>query len=63
MCWRRKPVRVGGGDQIAITPDGKTAYALTINPDTVVPISTATNRAGKPIYVGLGEPDAIAITP
>ena len=38
---------------IAITPDGKTAYVRHRSTrDTVTPISTATNTAGKPIKVG-----------
>ncbi len=36
---------------IAITPDGKTAYVTTGYPRAVIPISTATNRAGKPIEI------------
>ena len=46
-----------------MAPDGKTAYALTTNPDAVVPISTATNTPGKPIPVPLRQPANIAITP
>ena len=42
-----KPIRVGSGATIAITPDGKTLYAGTMN--KVVPVSTATNTPGKPI--------------
>ena len=61
-----KPIRVGaGGDQIAITPDGKTAYVLT-DAGTVIPISTAANTPGKPIRVGRSRdfgPTFIAITP
>ena len=48
--------------QIAITPDGKTAYATTGS--EVTPISTAANTAGKPIRVHKGSPVWwIAITP
>jgi YVTN family beta-propeller protein len=47
---------------IAITPDGKTAYVTNADSGTVTPISTATNRPGKPIKVGR-EPVGIAITP
>ena len=57
-----KPIRAGGGDQIAITPDGKTAYVANTGLNTVTPISTATNTAGKPIRVGPA-PVWIAITP
>ncbi len=49
-----KPIRIGFGRtattvQIAVTPDGKTAYVLNPEAFTVIPISTATNTAGKPI--------------
>ncbi len=52
------PIKVGDGaidvdgGQIAITPDGKTAYVPTNATGTVIPISTATNRAGQPINLG-----------
>jgi len=51
---------------IAITPDGKTAYVSTGYPSSVVPVSTSTNTAGKPIE--LARPDnpgggQIVITP
>src|SRR5262249_57496908 len=68
-----KPIPVGPGPtSIAITPDGKTAYVAdwgrgianirASDSVFVTPISTATNRPGKPIRVGHGPP-AIAITP
>ena len=68
-----KPIKVPdnpGSGQIAITPDGKTAYLLS-GPHTVIPISTATNTPGQPIQLKSGcstrlaaEPDlSIAITP
>ena len=44
-----KPIRIGAGVTIAITPDGKTLYAATVN--KVIPISTATNTPGKPIRI------------
>jgi DNA-binding beta-propeller fold protein YncE len=62
-----KPIHVGFSSayfffsgQIAITPDGKTAYVASQNgcrifepcTYTVTPISTATNTPGKPIPVG-----------
>ena len=64
-----KPIKVGYGTgqivngvgQIAVTPDGKTAYAITGT--SVTPISTATNRAGTTIHVGQGNLAQIAITP
>ena len=56
------PITVGPGPfDIAITPNGKTAYVLNFNGDTVTPIRTATNTAGPPITVGIA-PNAIAIT-
>ena len=66
------PIKVGDGaidvdgGQIAITPDGKTAYVPTNATGTVIPISTATNQAGQPIELGHNRtsgPDFIAITP
>ena len=62
-----KAIKVDGSN-LAITPDGKTAYVLADSSPTgspshaVIPIRTATNTAGKAIRVGSG-PDAIAITP
>ena len=47
---------------IAITPNGNTAYVVNRGSDTVTPIQTATNKAGKAITVGKN-PGAIAITP
>jgi DNA-binding beta-propeller fold protein YncE len=50
--------------QIVITPDGKTAYLTTGS--TVTPVSTATGKPGKPIYLGghpVNYPDDIAVTP
>ena len=55
------PVGPGPFD-IAITPNGKTAYVLNFAGDTVTPIRTTTNTAGPPIPVG-NEPFGIAITP
>jgi YVTN family beta-propeller protein len=54
------------GGQIAITPDGKTAYVPTNASGTVIPISTATNQAAQSIELGHNRtsgPDFIAITP
>ena len=57
-----KAFKVGSGPgDIAITPNGKTAYVI-INSPHVIPIDTATNKAGKPIRVGSG-PSDIAVTP
>jgi hypothetical protein len=44
------------------TPDGKTAYAVTLD-SLVVPISTATNTPREPIRVPLEFPETIAISP
>jgi len=56
------PIPIGrtAGD-IAITPDGKTAY-VTSDDGVVVPIATATNLPGEPIEVG-ERPRKIVITP
>ena len=48
--------------EIAITPDGKTAYVTNDGSGTVTPIRTATNTALSPIEVGF-YPWAIAIAP
>ena len=60
-----KPVRAGLGLQVAITPDGKTAYVLNGGAFTVTPVSTATNTVGRPIHLPRSsfEPSFIAITP
>jgi DNA-binding beta-propeller fold protein YncE len=57
------PIPIGrtAGD-IAITPDGKTAY-VTSDDGVVVPIATATAAAGPAIGVGGHTPDGIVITP
>ena len=65
----RRPPSFGphaiGPDFIAITPDGKTGYVADPGMNTVIPISTATSTAGKPIHLPQGGygPDWIAITP
>jgi len=56
-----KPILIGVGTVIAITPDGKTVYAAAQN--KVVPISTATNRPGPPIRLRYGLPGGIVTTP
>ena len=57
------PVTVGNQpNEVAITPDGKTAYVTNLASGTVTPITVATNTAGTPITVG-SDPDGIAITP
>lgn len=75
----RRPIRVGRGPaQIAISPDGQTAYVVGVGsilpdvpaPVTLTPIRTATNRPGREITVcasenlgGVISAGAIAITP
>ena len=65
----RAPIRVAGPEEIAIAPDGATAYVTgsvsnSVNWRTgrVTPIDTATNKAEAAVHVGLG-PAGIAITP
>ena len=66
-----KPIRaggVGGGYQMAITPDGKTLYVNSSDPtgrgpSYVTPISTATNTPGKPIKIQSAGVDEIAMNP
>jgi DNA-binding beta-propeller fold protein YncE len=61
----------GGGDEMAITPDGKTLYVISFphpgknahGPAYVLPVSTATNTPGKPIKIGLYQPQAIVMSP
>ena len=56
------PTPVGKGAQdIAFTPDGKTAWVTCLTAGTIVPIDAATRRAGVAISVA-GGPFAIAIT-
>jgi DNA-binding beta-propeller fold protein YncE len=63
-----KPIPVSGGvGDIAITPDGKTAYVanddfIGTQAGTVTPIRTATNTPGKPIRIP-GGAGIVAITP
>jgi len=55
------PIPIALGLIIAMTPGGKTLYAVAW--DKIVPISTATNTPGTPIPVRYGQPDGIVITP
>lgn len=57
---RVRPVGVGMTWGIAITPDSKTAYVGSTH--GVIPISTATNKAGAPIVLPSAA-GALAITP
>ncbi len=57
------PFPGGGPFTIAISPDGKTAYAVNYDSRTVAPIDTATNKVvGPEMPVGTN-PLGIAITP
>ena len=56
-----KPIFIGVGTAMAITPHGKTVYAAALN--KVVPISTATNTPGQPIRLPDGLPTWIVTTP
>jgi YVTN family beta-propeller protein len=56
-----KTITASDASQIAITPNGKTAYVTTAD-GTVIPIDTASNMARPAIRIG-GLPLAIAITP
>jgi DNA-binding beta-propeller fold protein YncE len=58
-----QPINVLSAEEIAITPDGKTAYVSSSEGPNhaLTPISTAANTAGKPI-TSVGYP-WIAITP
>jgi YVTN family beta-propeller protein len=47
---------------LAITPNGKVVEVVNQASDTVTPIFTGTNTAGKPVPVG-SDPWAVAITP
>ena len=58
------PITVGTGQyEIAITPDGKSAYVVNLGGGNVSVVDTQTNQVvGSPIEVG-AYPSAIAITP
>jgi DNA-binding beta-propeller fold protein YncE len=69
----RPITRAGAASAVVMAPDGKTVYAgSTIGKDpastsVVVPVSTSTNRASKPIKVGRPGPlagvSSLAVTP
>ena len=57
------PVRVRGYPlALAVTPDGRTVYAVSWLAGTVTPITVGTNRAGPPVRTG-SYPVAITMAP
>ena len=58
---RVRPAGVGMTSGIAITPDSKTAYVSSTH--GVIPISTATNKAERPIGGIHSGADALVIAP
>jgi DNA-binding beta-propeller fold protein YncE len=57
------PVRVRGYPlALAVTPDGRTVYAVSWLAGTVTPITVGPNRAGQPIRTG-SYPVAITMAP
>jgi DNA-binding beta-propeller fold protein YncE len=61
---RSKRILLPGGRQfMAITPNGKTLYVGGDEPNAVIPVSTVTDTAGKPIQMGRQVPSQILITP
>jgi YVTN family beta-propeller protein len=57
------PIRAGTDPfDIAIIPDGETAYVSDKGSGTVTPIDTATNTPDTPIHAGSGA-DSITIAP
>jgi DNA-binding beta-propeller fold protein YncE len=59
----RKILLPGGRDYMAITPNGKTIYVSGDEPNAVIPVSTVTDKVGKPIEFGRQVPMQILITP
>ncbi len=51
-----------GAEGVAITPDGKTAYAVNYQ-NGVIPVALATRSAGNAISLGSSSPEGIAISP
>jgi DNA-binding beta-propeller fold protein YncE len=61
---RSKKILLPGGRQyMAITPNGKTIYVSGDEPNAVIPVSTATDKVGKPIGFGRQVPWEMVITP
>jgi DNA-binding beta-propeller fold protein YncE len=60
----RKILLPGGRQFMAITPNGKTIYVSGDEPNAVVPVSTVTDKVGKPVMFGPHYvPSQILITP
>ena len=53
----------GAPRQLAITPDGSTAYVANMGSASVTPINTTTNTAATAIAVPCVGPDAAAVDP
>jgi DNA-binding beta-propeller fold protein YncE len=61
---RGKKILLPGGRQfMAITPNGRTIYVSGDEPNAVIPVSTVTDKVGKPIEFGREVPTQILITP
>jgi DNA-binding beta-propeller fold protein YncE len=61
---RGKKILLPGGRQfMAITPNGRTIYVSGDEPNAVIPVSTVTDKVGKPIEFGRQVPTQILITP
>ncbi len=59
----KKILLPGGRHYMAITPNGKTIYVSGDEPNAVIPVSTVTDKVGKPIEFGRQVPTQILITP
>jgi DNA-binding beta-propeller fold protein YncE len=59
----KKILLPGGRQDMAITPNGKTIYVSGDEPNAVIPVSTVTDKVGKPIEFGRQVPTQILITP
>lgn len=59
-----RAIKVAGADDLLVTPDGKTLYAVGIT-GAITPVRVATNMPGKTIQTGADpfDPHSIAITP
>jgi len=68
MATNAKTANSGGANlknptNIAVTPDGATAYLANSGANTVTPVTLSNNSAGSQITVGSKPPTGIAITP